>query len=272
VLRRFGLKEEPFKDNLDERFYYSTRQHERAFASMIYCVTENEPAGVILGSSGVGKSLISQKLLSALCKYETYIPVIILAYPKMSKLALLREIYNQLDLPPLRRNPTTSDLLLPIHSHIIAQYKHGKRVVLMLDESHFLNVSALHLIRTLTNIETAREKLISTIFVGEDKFLRRLQYRTYDSLRGRIKIKAALEPLSAEDAASFVKHRLRVAGATRPIFPDDVYPLIYEKSRGICRNINKIAGQALFDAYFEGQSVVTLNSIKESLKRLDGLL
>ena len=65
MLRGFGLKEERFRDNLDERFYSSTRQHERAFASMVYCVTENEPAGVILGSSGVGKSLISQRLLSA---------------------------------------------------------------------------------------------------------------------------------------------------------------------------------------------------------------
>lgn len=272
MLRRLGLKEEPFKDNLDERFYYSTRQHERAFASMIYCVTENEPAGIILGSSGVGKSLISQRLLSALSKYETYVPVIVLVYPRMSKVALLREIYTQIGLPEKRANPNTSDLLMPIHAHIIDQYKAGKRMVLMLDESHFLNVSALHLVRTLTNIETAKEKLITTIFVAEDKFLRRLQYKTYESLRGRIKIKASLGPLDEEETANFIKHRLQVAGATRPIFPEEAYPLIYKKSKGICRNINKIAGQALFDASFDGHDQVTMDSLKQSLKHLEGIL
>jgi len=272
LLSRFGLKEEPFKDNLDERFYYSTRQHERAFASMVYCVTENEPAGIILGSSGVGKSMVSQRLLSALASYENYEPIIVLVYPKMSKTALLREIYTQIGLPETRANPTTSDLLLPLHAYIIDQYKAGKRIALILDESHFLNVSALHLIRTLTNIETSKEKLITSIFIAEDKFLRRLQYKTYDSLRGRIKIKASLEPLNREDTENFVKHRLEVAGAKRDIFPKDAYPLIYEKSKGICRNINKIAGQALFDSFFDGQSEVTLDSLTESLKHLEGIL
>lgn len=240
---------------------------------MIYCLTENEPAGLILGTSGVGKSLISQKLLSALSKYENYIPLIILIYPRMSKVALLREIYSQLGLPPLSSgNPTTMDLLEPIHTHIIQRYKDGKRIVLLLDESHFLNVSALHLIRTLTNIETAKEKLITSIFIAEARFLRRLQYKTYDSLRGRIKIKASLEPLSLEDTTNFIKHRLTVAGAKRPLFPEESFPLIYEMSGGICRNINKIAGQALFDAYFEGLKEVTMDSLKFSLRNLEGIL
>lgn len=272
MLRRFGLKEEPFKDNLDERFYYSTKQHERAFASMMYCVTENEPAGIILGPSGLGKSLVSQRLLSALSKFDTYIPIIVLVYPKMSKIALLQEIYTQLGLPELKRNPTTSDLLLPIHSHIIDQYKSGRRIVLLLDESHFLNVSALHLIRTLTNIETAKEKLITSIFIAEEKFLRRLQYKTYDSLRGRIKLKAQLGPLDQEDTRKFIKHRLKVAGTNRDIFPKEVYPIIYKQSKGVCRNINKIAGQALFDADFEGLKEVTVESLKDSIKNLDGIL
>lgn len=272
MLARFGLKEEPFKDNLDERFYYSTKQHERAFASMIYCVTENEPAGIILGTSGVGKSLISQRLLSALSKFKNYVPIIVLVYPRMPKTALLREIYAQIGLPQTRANPNTSDLLMPVHAYMIDQYKQGKRVALILDESHFLNVSALHLIRTLTNIETAKEKLITSIFIAEDRFLRRLQYKTYDSLRGRIKIKASLEPLDEEETTNFIKHRLKVAGATREIFPPEAFPLIYKQSRGICRNINKIAGQALFDAYFDGLDKVTLDSLKDSLKTLEGIL
>ncbi|MDP7247977.1 MAG: AAA family ATPase [Planctomycetota bacterium] len=272
MLSRFGLKEEPFKDNLDERFYFSTKQHERAYASMVYCITENEPAGIILGTSGVGKSLISQRLLSTLDKDKTYIPIIVLIYPKMSKIALLREIYSQLGLPKLKSNPNTSDLLEPIHSHIIDQYKNGKRIALMMDESHFLNVSALHLIRTLTNIETAKEKLITSIFIAEQKFLKRLQYKTYDSLRGRIKIKAQLDPLDADETAQFIQYRLHVAGAKEDLFPEESYELIYKRSKGICRNINKIAGQALFDAFFDGQTEVTMESLKGSLKNLSGIL
>ncbi len=268
----FGLKEEPFKDNLDERFYYSTKQHERAYASMVYCITSNEPAGIILGQSGLGKSLISQRILSSIKNYPQYIPVLVLIYPQMPKTALLKEILSQLDIAVPKKRPSTQDLLELLHTYIIARYREGKRVVLILDESHFLNVQALHLIRSLTNLETPKEKLITAIFIAEERFVRRLQYKTYESLRTRIKIKARLEPLNLEETREYIKHRLAVAGATNSIFAEETFPLIFEKSRGICRNISKIAGQALFDAAFEQRRTIDLPLLRESLKGLEGLL
>jgi general secretion pathway protein A len=268
----FGLKEEPFKDNLDERFYYSTKQHERAYASMVFCITSNEPAGIILGQSGLGKSLISQRILKAIKEYPQYIPALVLIYPQMPKTALLKEILSQIGVEVPKKNPTTQDLLDLLHSYIIARYREGKRLVLILDESHFLNVQALHLLRSLTNLETPKEKLITAIFIAEDRFVRRLQYKTYESLRTRIKIKARLEPLNLDETEEYVKHRLSVAGCENSLFADEVFPVIYEKSHGICRNISKIAGQALFDAAFEEKKTIGLAQLQDSLKGLEGLL
>ena len=271
-MQRWGLKEEPFKDNLDERFYFSTKQHERAYASMVYCITNHEPGGLIIGQSGIGKSLISQRIISKISDYDDYIPALILIYPQMPKTSLLYEALSQLGITEIKRNLTTKALLDPLHEFIIDKYREGKRVVLILDESHFLSSQSLHLLRTLTNLETPTEKLITAIFIAEDRFVRRLRYTTYESLRGRIKITSRIKPLDEGETKKYILHRLTVAGAEEPVFTEETYPLIYDKSEGIPRNINKICGQALFNTLFEEKNIIDLEILKSSLEDLRGIL
>ncbi|MBC7286464.1 MAG: AAA family ATPase [Armatimonadetes bacterium] len=273
VASHLGLREEPFRDSLDERFYYPSPKHERAFATMAYCILQHEPAALIVGASGIGKSLVAKRLLSHLSQHPEFQFAWVIAAPGMPKTSLLREIAREADIQ-LDTRPTsaTQRLLEEIQGYIIDLYASGRRLVFILDEVHFLPSQSLHLVRTLTNIETPEEKLITAVFIGEPRFLQRLSQPTYDSLRGRIKSIARLEPLSREETEQYIKHRLRVAGGSEDLFAPDTYDLIHQHSGGICRNINKIAGQALFNAVFADMGHVTRAAVEEAIADLEGIL
>ena len=59
--------------------------------------------------------------------------------------------------------------------HIIKQYLRGIRLVLIIDEVHFLKSDALHILRTLSNIEVPEHKLITVLLFGERSFLKKMK-------------------------------------------------------------------------------------------------
>ena len=59
----FGLRELPFNNTPDPRFFYSTPDHEEAMASLIYAVQERKGFVLLTGEIGAGKTLVSRMML-----------------------------------------------------------------------------------------------------------------------------------------------------------------------------------------------------------------
>src|SRR3990172_5669658 len=59
----FGLRELPFNNTPDPRFFYSTPDHEEALASLIYAVKERKGFVLLTGEVGAGKTLVSRMML-----------------------------------------------------------------------------------------------------------------------------------------------------------------------------------------------------------------
>jgi type II secretory pathway predicted ATPase ExeA len=184
-------------------------------------------------------------------------PIVILANPGMTKMGLLGAILDELEVARPSGRVNTQAYLDCIHSHLMQSYSMGRRVVLIIDEIHFLQSDQLHMIRTLTNLETPQEKLCTIIMLAEETFPRRLRHRRYNSLRSRIAMSSYLMPLSTSDTEQFIKFRLLVAGSAEELFGWDCYELIYKKTGGICREISKLADNSLLEAYLQGLSRVT---------------
>ena len=60
-----------------------------------------------------------------------------------------------------------SELLLELSSFVISRFKKGLTTVLVVDEAHHLEEAVLEEIRLLTNLETAEEKLLQILLVGQ---------------------------------------------------------------------------------------------------------
>jgi len=250
----FGFEDNPFRDNVNPKFFFRTESHEQTFIKMRQCVDEDVALGLTAAASGTGKTLLTQILLADLDP-KKYRPVVVLVYPQMTRTAFLAEIAHELELE-VRNSGRVQTLIAAIHRHIIDLYRKRMKVVLIIDEAHFLNADSLHLLRTLSNIEVPERKLVTILMFAEEAFLDKLDQPKFRALFNRVFVRADLQPLSAHEVEQYIKFRCLVAGGNGNVFEKTTFPMIYELSGGIPREINRICYEAMIRAVCRQQKTI----------------
>lgn len=252
----YGLRENPFADCVHPGFFYRTESHSSAFANMMLAAEFEASLGLLTGPSGTGKTLVSQLVLDHL-NQPKYKAILVLVTPGMSKTGLLREILAELSVAlPVGITPL-HDLVKLLSNEIIDLHQRGQRLVIILDECHLLTSDCLHVVRTISNIETPQRKLVTCLLFGEARLAQRLQHASYESLRNRIYIRGALQPLTQVDAAQYIKYRLIVAGRMTELFTPDAIWALHEHSGGICRSLNKLCLLSLVEGAMRKEPLIS---------------
>ncbi len=246
-IKHFHLNENPFLDNVNPDYFFRTQAHEEAYLKMKKCIEDDVSMGLITARSGTGKTLLTQILLQELDEGR-YCPALILAYPRLSRTALLKELANELEIDRLPSRITLHDLISAVQDKIHQIHREGKKPVFIIDEVHFLGGDTLHLLRTLSNIETAQRKLVTILLFGEESFIEKLKKPKYQAILSRAFIRAHLRPLTPDEVEQYVKFRCLMAGGKIEIFEGAVYQRIHEVTEGIPRDINRLCLNALLIA------------------------
>ena len=128
------------------------------------------------------------------------------------------------------------------------QHRAGKTVVLILDEAQSISAPNMHTLHILTNMQTAKSKLLQICLFAQPSMDRKLSYQP--ALRSRIARRGTLNALVYEDAEGLLRHRIEVAGGDfDALFDSRALRLLYEASKGIPRDLCILADNALFQAY-----------------------
>ncbi len=261
---QFGLNKNPFKDNIDTDLFFRTRQHEDAALKIKIGLEDRHAVIMLSGISGTGKTLVSQVALRDM-QNSLYKPILVLSYPGMSRAGLLAAVLVELNVKPAR---FVHDRLRQIQEVALDLYQQGRRLVIIIDEAHFLKADALHILRTLSNLETEREKLVTVILAAEQSLIRRLRSPSYAALRGRITFAITLTPLDRNDLEQYVKYRLLKCGGPPDLLPSTVYDLLYEKSGGIPRAVNRLLYGAFIEALATGRNKVDVAIVAVAAQKL----
>ena len=123
----------------------------------------------------------------------------------------------------------------------------------------------LEQVRLLTNLETETQKLLQIILIGQPELRELLGRVELRQLAQRITGRYHLDPLEREETAAYVRHRLRVAGATREIFTSGALREVQRLSGGVPRLINIICDRALLGAFTEDRHLVRGNVVRRDL-------
>jgi type II secretory pathway predicted ATPase ExeA len=263
----FGLRENPFADCVHPAFFFRTDGHSEAYRSMALAVDFRASLGMVTGPSGTGKTLVSQLLLQHFEEPKHRV-VLVLVTPGLSKTGLLREILSELNLALPVGIARVQDLVKSLSNHIIEMHEQGQRLVIIVDECHLLSADCLHIIRTISNIETPQEKLVTCLLFGESRLAQRLGHSSYASLSNRIYMRSELRPLTAGEVAQYVKFRLMTAGRLDELFTDAALAAIHEHSGGICRSVNKLAMLSLIEAADRRVALADDDIVRTAAKRM----
>jgi general secretion pathway protein A len=263
----YGLKENPFADAVHPGFFFRTDSHAEAFRSMMLAVEFCASLGMVTGPSGTGKTLVSQLLLQHF-DAPRYRVVLVLVTPGLSKTGLLREILSELDLALPVGIARVQDLVKQLSNHIIELHEQGQRLVIIVDECHLLSADCLHMIRTISNIETPQQKLVTCLLFGESRLLQRLEHPSYASLNNRVYLRSGLRALTLPEVTQYLKFRLMTAGRLDDLFAESGIAAIHELSEGICRNVNKLAMLSLIEAADVRAPLVDDALVRTSARRM----
>jgi general secretion pathway protein A len=250
----YGFAENPFADSVNPAYFYKTDGHRAACERALMAVENDVSLDMVTGASGTGKTLVTQLILQELGSAARCEPVLVLVTPGMSKTGLLREILSELDVAlPVGIN-RTRDLIKMLSNVIIDLHNAGRKLVLLIDECHFLDADGLHIVRTISNIEIPQRKLTTCLLFGEQRFAARLRRPGYESLRNRMFFRVELPAMGAEDCAQYIKFRAMVAGRTADLFTADALAAIHAATGGICRSVNKLCMLAMIEGCIRRES------------------
>jgi general secretion pathway protein A len=262
----FGLAEAPFGVNPDPRFLFLSEVHKEALAHLIYGVRQRKGFIVITGDVGTGKTTLLNKLLGGL---NERIRCVFITNPKLATDDFLRTIAYQLKLE-VAKNFNKADFLIEMEALLAESLRRRENVLLVVDEAQNLSADLLEEIRLLSNLETAAEKMLQIILVGQQELNGKLLSDNLRQLRQRVSIKYHLEPLGEGETAAYINHRLKVAGnGGRDIFSHKAMREVYLASGGFPRLINNICDNAMLAAYSRDRSRVDGGLVQETVRDLE---
>ncbi len=102
-------------------------------------------------------------------------------------------------------------------------------------------------LRGLLNLEVPERKLLTFVFFGLPEIEQNLLLDP--PLAQRVALRVRLGSFDKDATEAYVKHRLRLAGASRMLFSPDAIDALHNLSHGVPRVINTLADNALFEAF-----------------------
>ena len=251
----FGLNEKPFSITPDPRYLFLSERHAEAMAHLLYGIREAGGFIQLTGEVGTGKTTIVRSLL-AQTPENTEIALIL--NPRMTAPEFLLTLCEELGIGvPNEATGSLKDLVDVLNAYLLRAHAAGKRVVLVVDEAQNLAPDVLEQVRLLTNLETNTQKLLQIILIGQPELRELLDRLELRQLAQRITGRYHLDPLSTPETAAYVRHRLRVAGATSEIFSRRALQRIHRLSGGVPRLINILCDRALLGGYSLDRHQVT---------------
>jgi general secretion pathway protein A len=244
----YGLKEAPFAITPDPRFVFLSDRHRDALAHLLYGVGQGGGGGFVqlTGEVGTGKTTLCRLLLEQLPENAR---VALVLNPKLSPIELLETICEELHIDIRQRRGSLKSLVDALNTYLLEAYAQGLRVVLIVDEAQNLSTEALEQVRLLTNLETATQKLLQIILLGQPELRDMLARPELRQLAQRITARYHLTPLDVDETEAYLRHRLAVAGSTRFPFTKLAVRKIHGHANGVPRLINVVADRALVGGY-----------------------
>ncbi|MCK4851894.1 MAG: AAA family ATPase [Candidatus Omnitrophica bacterium] len=244
LLRYWDLKEKPFENTCDPRFFYYSPYHKEALVRLVYVIKENKAGALLAGDYGTGKTTIASELLSEIEKSDSFRSVYI-SNPLLTSRELIQEIAYQLGVK--KEGSSRPELRRAIGEALREVAAGDQHTIIIVDEAHLVTrKEALEELRLMMNAQFGNRFLSTIIMMGQ------LEMRNIIDAMPQFKQRFAmcyvLKHLDEKETAGYIEHRLSIAGGRKEIFTGEACSLIHSSSGGRPRQINNICDMSLLVA------------------------
>lgn len=266
-LEFYGLRKAPFQITPDPDFLFLSPSHKVALGAIIYGIEERQGFVVITGEVGLGKTTILRSYLERVDPHQ--LRTICIFNANVSFEGLLKTLYVEFDLE--YQADDLFESVKQLHSILIQEYEQGRNVALIIDEVQNMPIETLSNLLMLSNLETATEKLLQIVLIGQPEFENTLNRSELRQLKQRLVIHEKIDSLTPQESLSYIHHRLdKVKTHTDPIFHHRAESLLIKASKGTPRVLNTLCTNALIAGVGYQEKPVSSRTVKQVTDNLLG--
>jgi type II secretory pathway predicted ATPase ExeA len=264
----FQLSARPFAAAPQVDRYYPANAIENARQNLTRVIERAEGAGLIVGPTGTGKSLLLQVLAE---QFRDRFDVALLANGHLTtRRALLQAISFELGLP--YRGLEEGELRLSLIDHLAPGTRCPQGMLLLLDEAHRLPLRLMEEVRMITNLVRNGQPRVRLVLAGSMALEERFARPDLESFSQRLSARCYLETLDRAETISYVRSQIAgLGGNPDSVFTADALENIYEASGGIPRLVNQLCDHALLLAFAGGSRQLDKVGIAEAWADLQQL-
>lgn len=265
------LAAKPFEPTTaDGAFYYPGEAHEGTLSKLLYAVQQGRSAAALAGPSGVGKTLLVNRLAKQLAATgDDRSRLIHAVFPEMSSRDLLAYLAERLGAPAVTSNAGGSleESVRRLEALAEENAASGARQVIVIDEAHVLeDCGALETLRLITNFRAGDAAAFTLLLVGQMGLLSAVSRKP--TLDERLGVKTLLRGFTAEETGAYIRHRLAAAGANRELFTAEALQQAHSLTGGYARRIDRLGDLALVVGFASKRPQIgpeELNSVHREL-------
>lgn len=246
-LENYGLREAPFSTLHKDKFLYLDAERSQCLDLLQHMTDNSNLLLLVEGERDAGKtSLLTRFVINAQINWSI---CQVAANTMMDADQLLFQVAQGFGLERLPHDATQLQELL--YAHVAAMHRNGQIPILIVDDAHVLAQDALLAIFNLADAYVEEQHLLRIILFCEPQIEKILGANDISELRDRITHTMQIPALDEVATAEYLKHRMAVAGfdGGSPFTPEMVRR-IYESSRGLPGELNRLAHEILEDGDF----------------------
>jgi type II secretory pathway predicted ATPase ExeA len=264
----FQLSARPFAAAPQVDRYFPARAVENARQTLARVIERAEGAGLVIGPTGTGKSLLLQVLAE---QFRDRFDVALLANGHLTtRRALVQAISFELGLP--YRGLEEGELRLSLIDHLAPGTRCPQGMLLLLDEAHRLPLRLMEEVRMITNLVRNGQPRVRLVLTGSAALEERFARPELESFSQRLSARCYLETLDRAETISYVRSQIAgLGGNPDSIFTADALESVFEASGGIPRLINQLCDHSLLLAFAGGSRQLNKAGIAEAWADLQQL-
>lgn len=264
----FGFERRPFASVPLVEQYFPGTTIESARVSLTRCIERGEGAGMVVGPSGTGKTLLCQVLADGV---RDSFPVAMLSCGRLSsRRALLQAILYGVGQP--YRGMDEGELRLALVDFLTGSDQCPQGIALLVDEAHTLPLRLLEEIRMLTNVARGGEPAVRLVLAGGCVLEERFASPKLDSFSQRLVARCYLEAFNRLETEAYIQAQIEGAGGpSETLFSEAACQTVHQATDGVPRLINQVCDHALLLAYADGRREILPEQIEEAWADLQQL-
>ena len=240
-IKHYQLQKEPFQLAPDPDFLWWSANHKEAISVLKNGIADDHGFLSLIGDEGTGKTLLVQDLLAS----QTSMDAVLVTLPQ--NISSSMDFYNLLaEGFKMNRNfGSKGSFLIHFRDILYQRRANQKKIWLIIDDSQSLTHNLMEDLRVLSYIELNERRLISFLFVGRPEFNTIVEAPQNNAIAKRIGVRHSLAPLKHTEIDDYIRHRLKTAGVTQPLFTSKAVQSVFTWTGGVPKRINMLCAEAL---------------------------